>query len=63
MERKFKIGDLVEQNQNNDHILRVSGVIHDDERLFVTDDSDRLNGGFEFKIPFSEITCQWSKVD
>ena len=56
---------LVEQCNQNDCILRVSGVIDDDKRLFVVDDSEnpfRLNKGREFEIPFSKVTCQWRKV-
>jgi len=65
MDREFEIGDLVEQCNQNDCILRVSGVIDDDKRLFVVDDSEnpfRLNKGREFEIPFSKVTCQWRKV-
>lgn len=57
---KFSIGDIIERKHENEFLLRVSGVIHDDERLFVCDDTDRLNDGKEFEIPFNEITAQYS---
>jgi len=59
----FSIGDVVEQNHCSAYLLRVSGVIHKEERLFVTDDSDRLNDGREFEVHFSEITKHWQEYD
>ena len=57
--REFKIGDIVEQNGHIESLLIVTGVIHDEERLFVQDPSDRLNRGLEFEIWFGEITRHW----
>ena len=62
MERTFEIGDLVEQCGQDDCIFRVSGVIHDDKRLFVTDDTGRFGDGKEFEITFEEVTSQWRKL-
>ena len=62
MKKTFEIGDLVEQHGQNDCILRVSGVIHDGKRLFVTDDSGRFNDGKEFEITFEDVTSQWRKL-
>ena len=58
----FYIDDIVEQNHFSTHLLRVSGVIHDEEKLFVTDDSGRYSGGKEFEICFCEVTAQYRSV-
>ena len=60
--REFEIGDIVEQNGHNEALLVVTGYIHDDERLFVTDPTDRLNHGKEFEMWFGEVTEHWRKV-
>ena len=59
---EFEIDDIVEQNGHSDALFRVSGVIHDDQRLFVTDDSGRFGDGREFEIHFNEVTAQFRKV-
>lgn len=59
---EFKIDDIIEQNGHSDVLLVVTGYIHDSERLFVTDLTDRLNNGREFEIPFSEVTRHWREL-
>ena len=50
---KFEIDDVV---QINGFLFLVTGVIHDNERIFV----DRGKGEVEYK--FSEVEDQWQKV-
>jgi hypothetical protein len=60
--RDFKIGDIVECNNSNDALLFVAGFIHDSERLFVVDPTEKLNKGREFEVRFREVTGQWREV-
>jgi len=60
--RDFQIGDIVEQNGHNESLLVVTGYIHDSERLFVTDPTDRLNNGTEFEMWFGEVTRHWREL-
>ena len=54
--KEFKIGDIVEQNGHNEALLVVTGYIHDSERLFVVDPTDRINHGKEFEMWSGEVT-------
>ena len=49
---EFEIGDLVDVDEL---IYVVKGVIHDDERLFVSP----FHGGQEREVPFSEVNNVW----
>ena len=49
---EFEIGDLVDVDER---IHVVTGVIHDDERLFVSP----FHGGPEREVPFSEVNNVW----
>lgn len=60
--RKYDCGDIVEHNNRYDFLLRVSGLLLDEHRLFVTDDSGRLGNMQEFEIPFDEVTRHWKEV-
>lgn len=50
---EFKIGDIVALDNQSGHV-EVTGVIHDDKRLFVT--GEDLN---EFEVPFSRVVRRW----
>ena len=52
---EFEINDLVIVS-SLDGIKLVTGVIHDDERLFV---SDYFESGPEVEVPFSDVTDRW----
>ena len=60
--KEFLLGDIVEQNGHVDSLLVVTGYIHDEERVFVTDPTGKLNKGCEFELCFDEITRQWREV-
>ena len=60
--KEFEIGDIIQQNWHQDALFRVSGVIHDDKRLFVMDDTERFNDGDEFEIHFDEVTAQFREI-
>lgn len=53
---EFEIGDLVDVDERIDE---VTGVIHDDERLFVTP----FYGGQEREVPFSKVNNVWRKIE
>lgn len=59
---EFKIGDIVEQNGNPVCRFEVTGVIHDDKRLFVVDYTGKYGNGKEFELSFIEVTKQWHIV-
>jgi hypothetical protein len=46
----FELGDVVEYREK---LYKVSGVIHDSERLFLE------NGWSELEIKFSEVECHY----
>ena len=50
---EFEIGDLVDVDEL---IYVVKGVIHDDERLFVSP----LHGGQEREVPFRQVNNMWN---
>lgn len=50
----FDTTDIVEL-AGYEELFRVTGVIHDDERLFVTGMS-----GKEFEVPFSDVYDRWA---
>ena len=52
---EFEIDDLVNVD---DLIERVTGVIHDDERLFITP----IIGGKEHEVAFNEVKDVWRKI-
>lgn len=52
----YDIGDIVRLAAHN-LLIEVTGVIHDDGRLFVTGDSVG-----EFEVNFSEVVDHWQKV-
>jgi len=37
----------------------VTGVIHDEQKLFVTDERGLVNKGREYWVHFSEVTQRW----
>lgn len=55
--KEFEIEDIVSLKANG-YLLRVTGVIHDDERLFLTG-----RAGGEFEVSFDDIDEQFRKVD
>jgi len=55
----YDIGDIVD---HDGCLLRVSGVIHDQARLFVVDANGIVHGGCEFEIPFLEVTGHWKRA-
>ncbi len=64
----FRIDDIVRVSSSmtpkhdSDLLLRVTGVIHDQERLFVTDDSGGENDGKEFEVPFADVIGHYREV-
>ena len=64
-DREFCIGDVVSLDWYPGAYLRVSGVIHDSQRLFLTDDLGLVFGGKEFETGFNNVGLQWqlSKFD
>jgi hypothetical protein len=60
--KEFEIGDIVEQNGHSESPLAVTGYIHDQERLFVRDPSERLSKGDEFEIWTGEVTRHWREL-
>ena len=55
----FEIGDVVMCHEDG-YLLMVTGVIHDEVRLFVTDTRGELAEGREYEVHFSEVTAQWN---
>ena len=55
----YDIGDIVD---HDGCLLRVSGVIHDQARLFVVDANGIVHDGREFEIPFLEVTGHWKRA-
>jgi hypothetical protein len=51
----FNIGDLVSCKNDPSRILEVTGVIHDEERLFVLDSINTDQLAIEFEISFDEV--------
>ena len=54
--QEFETTDVVEILDDNE-LYFVTGVIHDDERLFVTGESN-----VEIEFPFSKVVNQWKHV-
>ena len=54
---KFEIGDIVEVNHISE-LCFVSGVIHDDNRLFVC----KMHENIEFEVKFTSVIGQYRKV-
>ncbi len=52
---EFGINDIVKFDRD-DKYYRVTGVIHDDERLFLTYEDER-----EFEVPFMTVCEHWAK--
>ena len=52
---EFKINDIV-LISGDERYLRVTGVIHDDKRLFL-----RYKNYKEFEVPFGQVEKQWTK--
>tara|TARA_R110000824_G_scaffold396367_1_gene597769 strand:+ start:278 stop:448 length:171 start_codon:yes stop_codon:yes gene_type:complete len=50
---EFETTDIVEIFEVEE-LLRVTGVIHDDERIFVTGED-----GIEREYPFSDVVQRW----
>ena len=51
---EFKTTDIVELI-DDEKLYFVVGVVHDSERLFVTDDSDN-----EVEVPFNKVINRWA---
>ncbi len=52
---KFDIDDIVKIS-GDERYLRVTGVIHDDKRLFLAFENFK-----EFEVPFSAVEEHWTK--
>jgi hypothetical protein len=55
--KEFKIDDIVSMKANG-LLIQVTGVIHDDERLFVTGHDAK-----EFEVSFDDVDEQFRKVE
>ena len=57
--REFEIGDIVEC-RSIDGLKIVTGVIHDENRLFV---SDYFTSNSETEIDFDDVETRWSEKE
>ena len=53
--KEFEIGDIVNL-VNDEKLYFVTGVIHDDERLFVTYNNDK-----EIEVSFDMVINRWAR--
>ena len=63
IDMEFELGDIVRQCGHEDCLFVVTGVIHDDERLFVVDESGRYGDGDEFELTFAEVSDQYRRLE
>lgn len=58
---EFEIDDVV-MLAYTEGLFIVSGVIHDDKKVFVQDPAGRYYGGKEFWVPFKDVIDHWRKL-